>query len=115
LPAQQDIAHAASDVTRARAEGTRRSTEDAIVEAWQRVATNIVKARAARAQLVANEAALRIAQDRYAIGASTQLDVMQAQRDAFAADVARIQADLDLAQTRALLRLASGTRLGSDG
>jgi outer membrane protein TolC len=106
--ATNNVNRAARDVTLAQAEGTRRSTEDAIVEAWHRVAANIVKARAARAELTASAAAFQIAVDRYSIGASTQLDVTQAQRDAFSADVARIQADLDLVQARAILRLASG-------
>jgi outer membrane protein TolC len=106
--AQEDVAKASADVTRARAEGTRRSAEDAIVEAWHRIAANVAKARAARAQYTATASALRIAEDRYGVGAATQLDVTQAQREAFAADVARIQSDLDLTQSRAVLRLASG-------
>jgi outer membrane protein len=106
--AQQDIARAAADQSQARAEGTRRATEDAIVEAWQRVKTNIAKARSSRAQLRATESAARLTLDRYQAGAGTQLDVTQAQRDAFTADVARIQADLELTQSRAILRLASG-------
>lgn len=106
--ATNDVNAAARDATLAQAEGTRRNTEDAIVEAWQRVAANIAKARAARAELKATDSAFRITEDRYSIGASTQLDVTQAQRDAFSADVAHIQADLDLVQARAILRLASG-------
>jgi outer membrane protein len=106
--AQQDVAKAAAEVTQARAENTRRNAEDAIVDAWHRIQANIAKARAARAQVKAADSAARIAQDRYSIGASTQLDVTQAQRDAFTADVARIQADLDLTQARAILRIASG-------
>ena len=111
--AQRDIARAQADVTRARAEGTRRSTEDAIVEAWSRVGASVAKARAARAQLKAKESAARIAHERYSIGSATQLDVTQAERDAFSADVARIQADLDLAQTRAILRIAAGKEVGA--
>jgi outer membrane protein len=106
--AQKNAAEAAADVTAAQADGTRRSTEDAIVEAWSRIRANIAKARAARAQLRATHAAATIIEDRYRIGASTQLDVTQAQKDDFAADVARIQGDLDLVQARAILRLASG-------
>lgn len=41
----------------------------------------------------------------------TQLDLLQAQRDAFIADVNRIQADAELANARAQLRLASGRSL----
>jgi outer membrane protein TolC len=106
--AQKNAAEAAADVTAAQADGTRRSTEDAIVEAWSRIAANIAKARAARAQLRSTHAAATIIGDRYRIGSATQLDVTQAQKDDFAADVARIQADLDLVQARAILRLASG-------
>jgi len=36
---------------------------------------------------------------------------LQAQRDAFAAEVARIQADADLVNARAQLRLAAGKSL----
>ena len=106
--AQKNAAEAARDVTLAQADGTRRATEDAIVEAWSRVVANIAKARAARAQLHATNAASQITEDRYSAGAATQLDVTQAQRDDYAADVSRIQGDLDLVQSRAILRLASG-------
>jgi len=41
-------------------------------------------------------------------GASTQLDMIQADRDAFAANAARIQADSNLLNARHQLRLASG-------
>lgn len=108
LPAQQRVAAAVADQSRARASQVRRSTEDSIVEAWQRVRANIEKARSARTQFTATETAARIVQDRYGIGAATQLDVTQAQRDAFGADVARIQADLEVVQSRAVLRLAAG-------
>ena len=108
LLAQQDVAKAQAAATAARADGTKRNVEDAIVEAWHRTGTGIAKARAARAQVKAADSAARIAQDRYSSGASTQLDVTQAQRDAFAANVARIQAELDVTQARAILRIAAG-------
>jgi outer membrane protein TolC len=106
--AQNDAADAASDVTRAEAEGTRRSAEDAIFDAWNRTAFNVAKAHAARAELGATNLAAELALDRYGSGAATELDVTQAQRDDFSSDVARIQADLELAQSRAVLRLVSG-------
>ena len=95
----------------ARADGTLRDTEDVVLEAWHRVGTGIAKARASRAQAHAAERAARITEDRYAAGTVTQLDVTQAARDAFAADVGRIQADLDLAQARHVLRIAAGKPL----
>ena len=109
--AQLDAAKAAQEASLARAEGARRSTEDAVVEAYHRIAASLAKARAARAQARAADKAASIAEDRYAAGTSTQLDVTQAQRDAFSANVGRIQADLDLAQSRAVLRLATGKPL----
>jgi outer membrane protein TolC len=51
------------------------------------------------------------ARQRYQAGTATQLDLLQAQRDAFNADVARIQADADLVNARAQLRLSAGERL----
>lgn len=106
--AQKEAADASADVSRAQAEGTRRNAEDAIVDAWNRVNANTVKAQAARAQRNATNAAAKLAADRYGSGTATQLDVTQAQRDDFQADAARIQADLELAQSRAILRIASG-------
>jgi len=44
-------------------------------------------------------------------GTITQLDLLQAQRDAFNAEVSRIQADADLINARVQLRLSSGGTL----
>lgn len=109
--AQLDAAKAAQEGAVARAEGTRRSTEDTVAEAYNRINANLAKARAARAQAKATDRAAVIAEDRYQAGTSTELDVTQAQRDAFSANVARIQSDLDLAQARAVLRIATGKPL----
>ncbi len=45
---------------------------------------------------------------RYTAGVATQLEVTEAQRDAFLATASSIQADADLAFARAALRLAAG-------
>jgi outer membrane protein TolC len=92
----------------------RLGARDQIHEAWQRVRAGIAKSRAARAQTEAARLAARLAVERYRSGAGTQLDVVQAQRDAYAAEVARIQADADLAFARALLRLSAGQPLNKD-
>jgi outer membrane protein TolC len=94
-----------------RQERLRLAVHDQIYEAWQRVKTGIAKSRAARAQAKASQLASEFATERYANGAGTQLDLVQAQRDAFAADVGRVQADADLSFARALLRLTAGTPL----
>ena len=112
IPAM-DAQRASAQAAVAGADAVRQNTEDAIAEAWYRVGAGIAKARAARAQAKAAEHAAQIAQERYAAGASTQLDVTQAQRDSFSANVARAQADLDLTVSRYVLRLASGKPLPS--
>jgi len=47
----------------------------------------------------------------YRAGTATQLDLLQAQRDAFRAEVTRIQDDANLLNSRAQLRLAAGHSL----
>lgn len=107
-------AQAASAAAQAvRGEKTERTSSDAIFEAHHRVETGIVKSRSARAQADAARQAASLADERYRAGAATQLDVTQAQRDAFAADAALIQADAQLAFARVQLRSLSGKPLDS--
>ncbi|HEV8551379.1 MAG TPA: TolC family protein [Polyangiaceae bacterium] len=98
----------AADVQAIRSEHARRNVEDDIFDAWQRVQTGIVKSASARAQTKAALRAEELALTRYQAGALTQLDVTQAQRDAFDSQASSIQADADLLYSRVLLRLASG-------
>jgi outer membrane protein TolC len=106
--AGNDAQAAALDVQRVRVERTRRAAEDSAFEAFRRVEAGVVKSRAARAQASAAARAAALSAERYSAGVATQLDVTQAQRDAFLAAAAKIQADADLAFARASLRLASG-------
>lgn len=99
---------AAQEAQLVREERTQRSVSDSIFEAYQRVQAGVAKSRSARAQYTAAQRAATLASDRYAAGMATQLDVTQAQREAFLADAARIQADADLAYARSALRLVSG-------
>ncbi len=99
---------AANDVTLIRNERSRRALEDTIFEAYRRVEAGIAKSKSARAQAVSADKAAELAGERYQAGASTQLDVTQAQRDAFQAAANRIQADSDLAFSRISLRVAAG-------
>ncbi|MBP9112748.1 MAG: TolC family protein [Polyangiaceae bacterium] len=107
LSSNVDVANAIAKGSEARSEGARRRVEDAIFESWHRVHAGLAKGRAARAQALAANRAADLAQDRYAVGSATEFDVTQAQRDAFLANVSRLQADLDLTQSRILLRLAA--------
>jgi outer membrane protein TolC len=99
---------AATEVALVRDERTRRQVSDSVFDAYHRVVANIAKSRASRAEADAARSAAELAADRYAAGAATQLDVTQAQRDAFLAEASRISADADLAFSRAALRLSVG-------
>jgi len=60
---------------------------------------------------VAARRASQLAHERSAAGVATQLDVIQSERDLFAAEVADIQASAELASARALLSLSAGLPL----
>lgn len=112
---KSDTAQQASlEAQRVRLERTERALADATFEAYQRVHAGIAKSQAARAQARAAARAAELAQDRYGVGAATQLDVTQAQREAFLAAASQIQADSDLAYARAALRLAAGVPVTSE-
>jgi outer membrane protein TolC len=100
--------NAAASGARANEDRVRLSAEDAVFHDWQQIRADIESARSSRAQVVATALAASLAGDRYAGGVATQLDVLQARQDAFSADVARIQADADLAYARVALRLDAG-------
>ena len=102
---------AAAEAARARELRTRLIAGDAIHAQWNRVAAGIARSRSARAGREAAAHAAEMSRERYQAGTATQLDLLQAQRDAFAAEVARIQADADLVNARAQLRLSSGHSL----
>lgn len=105
---------ASVEAQQVRLERTERALADATFEAYQRVEAGIAKSIAARAQVSSAKRAAELAQDRYGIGAATQLDVTQAQRDAFLASAAQIQADSELAYARAALRLSAGVPVFTD-
>ncbi len=102
---------AAADAARAREQRARLAAGDDIHRAWTTVRTGVARSRAARTEAEVSARASRLALERYQAGTAPQLDLLQAQRDAFAADAARIQADADLVNARAQLRIASGESL----
>ncbi len=99
---------ASAAAARANEDRARQAAEDAVFRDWQQIRADIESARASRAQVAAAQLAASLAEDRYTSGVATQLDVLQARQDAFSADVARIQADADLAYARVALRLDAG-------
>jgi outer membrane protein TolC len=103
--------NAAVDIARAREERARLLAADTIHRQWSTITAGIVRSRSARAGQEAATHAAQQAHDRYEAGTITQLDLLTAQRDLFVAEVTRIQADADLVNARAQLRLAAGSSL----
>jgi len=102
---------AAADAARAREQRARLQAGDAISNDWNSVKAALARSQSARVEVKTSAHAADLAMDRYKNGAATQLDLLQAQRDAFSAEVARIQADADLANARAQLQLSVGQNL----
>jgi outer membrane protein TolC len=102
---------AAVDAARARELRARLSAADAIHRQWSTVVAGIARSRSARVGRAAAVHAAALARERYQVGTITQLDLLQAQRDAFNAEVSRIQADADLVNARVQLRLSAGQSL----
>ena len=97
-----------ADAARAREEAVRLGVGDAIFRAWSSIDADIVRSRSARTQADVAARAAEVARTRYRSGVGTQLELIQADRDAFAAEAGRIQADADLLNARRQLRLLSG-------
>jgi outer membrane protein TolC len=93
------------------AEKARQVARDQIHSDWQRFNAALQKIDAAETQVQAASRAAQVSRDRYAVGAATQVDVIQAERDLFTAEVAQIQARTDLATARLSLRLSAGRPL----
>jgi outer membrane protein len=103
-------AHAEA-AARLAAEKARLTARDQIHSDWQRFNAALQKIDAAETQVQAASRAAQVSRDRYAVGAATQVDVIQAERDLFTAEVAQIQARTDLATARLSLRLSAGRPL----
>ena len=89
----------------------RLQARDQINADWQRLEAALIKIDAARAQVDAAQRATQVAKDRYSAGAATQVDVIQAERDVFSAEVSQIQARTELATARASLRISAALPL----
>jgi len=102
-------------VAQARERRARLAANDALVRSYSTVAANITRSRSARIGVKSANRASELAFERYKVGATTQLELLQAQRDAFAAEASRIQADADLVNARVQLRLAAGQEVVGPG
>jgi outer membrane protein TolC len=96
---------------RAREDATRLAVGDAIYRAWSTIDANLARSRSARTQARVSAHAAEIARTRYRAGVATQLELIEAERDAFSAEAARIQSDADLLNARLQLRLAAGNAI----
>ncbi len=96
---------------KAREVKARLTAGDAIHRYWNTVLADIAQSRSARAGRDASVHAADQARVQYQAGTATQLDLLQAQRDAFRAEVTRIQDDANLLNARAQLRLSAGRSL----
>lgn len=92
-------------------ERARRQASDQLHADWHQAKAATKKVQAARAQVVAARRAASLAKERSAAGVATQLDVIQSERDLFAAELSDIQAAAELASARALLSLSAGEPL----
>lgn len=90
------------------AERARRQAADQLHSDWQDTKAAVKKLEAARAQVKAARRASSLAQERNLAGVASQLDVIQAERDLFTAELSDIQAAAELASARALLAISAG-------
>lgn len=104
----------AESVAKLAAERARLQSRDQLFQDWSRLEATRQKAELVAAQVAAAQRASQVAKDRYAAGVATQVDVIQAERDLFSAEVAQIQARTELATARAGVRLSAGLPLFDD-
>jgi outer membrane protein TolC len=93
------------------AQRARRQAADQLHSDWQNTRAAVKKLAAARAQVKAARRASSLAHERNLAGVASQLDVIQAERDLFAAELSDIQASAELASARALLAISAGDSL----
>lgn len=105
---QMRAAKSQAALARIRAERARQTAYDEIHGAWHQVKAALAKVRSARAERDTSKVAVKQARQRYEAGTGLFLEVTQAERDAFSANISAIQADADLASARTLLRIQSG-------
>ena len=110
-PRQVAVDRAAVRVEALRVARADQAARDRITDAWHQVVARRATVAAAQARVEAARLGAVTARDRFAAGTSTQLDVILAQRDALAAELAVVSAQAELAADRALLRLAAGREL----
>ncbi len=108
---QLRAARVQAELAQVRVDRSRQLAHDQIHNAWHQVKAALAKARSARVERDTSRAAFKQARQRYEAGTGIFLEVTQAERDAFSAQISLIQANADLANARIALRLAAGRDL----
>jgi len=104
-PAQVGTREAVLSAARARLERAEQQARLQIEDAWHRARALSARGVTAAAVLAATRRAAEDTRARYEVGVASQLELVTAERDLFAAEVARVQALADLAVARAVLRI----------
>lgn len=104
-PAQVGTREAALSAARARLERAEQQARLQIEDAWHRAQALSARAATAEAVLASSTRAAEDTRARYEVGVASQLELLTAERDLFAAEVGRVQALADLAVARATLRI----------
>jgi outer membrane protein TolC len=99
---------AAAELAWLDAERDRRAAADRLHADWHALKAALKKAQSASSQVAAARRASELSHERNQAGVATQLDVIQAERDLFAAELAQVQANAELATARVHLALSSG-------
>lgn len=105
---QLRAARTQSALAQVRVDRARQQAHDQVHNAWHQVKAALAKARSTRVERDTSRAAFKQARQRYEAGTGLFLEVTQAERDAFSAQISLIQANADLAYARIALRLAAG-------
>jgi outer membrane protein TolC len=111
--AQVDAQRAAAGVSAVRKSRSDQTQADDVYAAWMLVRAQLAACRAARSEAQSNRLAATLAKEKYAAGTALQLDVLQADRQAFQSEVTKLEADSDLKYARAALRIAAGRSLAA--
>lgn len=92
-------------LARARLERAEQQARLQIEDAWHRAHALRARLETAEAVLAASQRAAEDTRARYEVGVASQLELVQAERDLFSAEVSRTQARADLAVARETLRI----------
>ncbi len=104
-PAAIGTREATLAMARSRLERAEQQARLQIEQAWYQATALAARLETAEAALAASQRAAEDTRARYEVGVASQLELVQSERDLFAAEVARTQARADVAVARATLQI----------